>query len=658
MEKAKKEKGEKKGTEKLQFWKERLAEAEGSWDEQRPKMQRRERLYRGEEMLRPIVKEDTDLAGKAWNGNYKYNIVFENVEAQVSTAIPYPKVTAVREEDQALARKIEQYLMNEIDRINMEEINDLSERVNIIQGGVGYLVEWDESRRRHFSAGENTVQVIHPMRFTPQPGVYSSPEDMDYFILRLSVTTGYIRRRYQKEVAQTQEEDSELRGENSGTAQDMMTQYKCYYRNKAGGVGLFSWCGDTVLEDMEDYQARRITRCAACGAIRPLEGEKVQDQGGKEVPYENGPCPSCGARRWEDGELEFQEILDGFETEAGVTVPGLELKMENGAGLWAPTRVPFYKPKLFPIVVQKSVSLYDQLLGNSDVDVIADQQNAVTRLDLKALKKVVKSGTKVTLPNKAAFEITGEEQDVWRLESPADKSMIDTYEFSGDVGTPMNLRGQIYKDAQNLLGITDSYLGRVDPTATSGKAKQFSAGQSAGRFQSKRVMKEAAFAAIYERMFKNFLAYADEPRTVRGKNSKGEPEYQMISRWDFLQVDEDTGNYWWNDNFLFSVDSATNLERNREAMWEETRINFQSGTFGDPATDEARGMFWTVMNKHHYPGAAEMREYFENRITEAKNKATIQALAANGPSIAGMVPGAGGMEPGAAGGMGGIAQEG
>ena len=40
-------------------------------------------------------------------------------------------------------------------------------------------------------------------------------------------------------------------------------QYVAYYRNQDGGIGRFSWVNDTMLEDLEDYQARRLRRCAS-----------------------------------------------------------------------------------------------------------------------------------------------------------------------------------------------------------------------------------------------------------------------------------------------------------------------------------------------------------------------------------------------------------
>ena len=88
------------------------------------------------------------------------------------------------------------------------------------------------------------------------------------------------------------------------------------------------------------------------------------------------------------------------------------------------------------------------------------------------------------------------------LSSPADKSYLDVYDLQGDIEQDMAYLAQIYEEARQVIGITDSFQGRKDSTATSGKAKEFSAAQSAGRLESKRVMKDAAYAALFEAMFK------------------------------------------------------------------------------------------------------------------------------------------------------------
>lgn len=57
---------------------------------------------------------------------------------------------------------------------------------------------------------------------------------------------------------------------------------------------------------------------------------------------------------------------------------------------------------------------------------------------------------------------------------------------------------RLYQQSKRIMGITDSYQGQADSTAQSGKAKQIQVNQSAGRLDSKRKMKNAAYAEIDE----------------------------------------------------------------------------------------------------------------------------------------------------------------
>lgn len=76
-----------------------------------------------------------------------------------------------------------------------------------------------------------------------------------------------------------------------------------------------------------------------------------------------------------------------------------------------PTLVPFYRPDLYPIILQRSVSVYGQLLGNSDVDQIRDQQNTVNRMEQKIIDRLVKAGTRITLPDRANLRTDPEDGD-------------------------------------------------------------------------------------------------------------------------------------------------------------------------------------------------------------------------------------------------------
>lgn len=218
----------------------------------------------------------------------------------------------------------------------------------------------------------------------------------------------------------------------------------------------------------------------------------------------------------------------------------------------------------------------------------------------------------MSLPLDCKVESGPKNMMVIRLSDIADKAKIGVYDMQGATGQDMAYLQNVYEESRQCIGITDSFQGRSDPTATSGKAKEFAAAQSAGRLDSKRRMKDAAYGALYEAMFKFKLAYADEPRQVVDQDSKGHPFWDVFNRYDFLLQDE-AGEYYWNDQFIFGVDTSGTLASNREAMWQETRMNLTSGAYGDPSDINTLIMFWNQMDNLHYPSAKSAKDFLEER---------------------------------------------
>lgn len=632
---------------KLEKWQETARREETAYCGELAKMDGREQLYRGDKTITQIVAGDKKTAT-----THVRNIIAEAIEGQVDSNIPAPKVTARRREDEGLAKLIEDMILNELDRLPVESINDIQERTVPMQGGSIYLVEWDNTLRTHNTVGELVLSAIHPKQVIPQDGVYTGIEDMDHIIIKLPQTKEYIRRRYHVEVEDENESDPDIKSaDNASAAEDLVTQYVAYYRNCKGGIGLYSWVNDTELEDLEEYQARRLRRCKKCGAVEPVgedigvptfDGSKPGDAAGYTeaslagmdgafgqrapayLPGRGGKkyCP-CGSCEWKDSVEEYEEIYTPIQTRGGLTIPGAQtVWKETGetdalglpvmAAVEEPTRIPYYKPGIYPVILQKNVSLFGNFLGDSDVDKIASQQNTTNRIESKIIDKLLGGGSYISVPNDVRIETGPEDMKVLRLSNAADKALIDVYDLQGDVESDLYYLNQLYEESRQIIGLTDSYQGRKDRTATSGVAKQFSAAQAAGRLESKRRMKDAAYATLFEAIFKFKLAYTDEKRPVVSANARGRTTYDIFNRYDFLLQDE-AGDYYWNDQFLFSCDSAAPLANNREAMWQETRSNFESGGFGNRTDINTLIQYWTKMEQLHYPGAADTKAYLEER---------------------------------------------
>ena len=670
---------------KLRMWQERLGANDTAYELQYRKMDRREELYLGSNLLTPVTERQ-----RADRTPHVRNLCAELIEAQVDSTIPQPKVTAVRRKDERLAKIVEDMLRNELDRLPFEELNDLMSRTVPIQGGAAFLVEWDNGKSGRDAVGDLTVSMVHPKQIVPQDGVYTGIADMDYLLLKIPQTKAYIRRRYHVDVEDETETEPDIRGSGEDdAADDLVTQYVAYYRNRSGGIGLYSWVGETPLEDLEDYQARRLRRCARCGALEPASdepltaplppgGESSAGRGPSSFPFGNRfagfpnggdaeplaaslppdgrewqgaamqwtgeellpekpgkrekgrrVCPYCGASHWEEQEEDFEEVYTPILRSDGTVIPGAtprlvpsetrvdELGLPVLETVLEPNRIPYYKPDIYPVILQKNVSVYGQFLGDSDIDKIADQQNTMNVLSNKIIEKICKAGSYLTLPPSAKIRVDGEDVKEIRVSSPADLQMIGVYTLEGDISQDMEFRNEVYEESRQITGITDSFQGRSDSTATSGKAKEFAAAQSAGRLESKRRMKDAAYAQLFEAMFKFKLAYADEPRPVIARDIHGDTEYGVFNRYDFLEQDA-AGQWRWIDDFLFSCDTSAPLASNREAMWQETRMNLQTGAFGDPADLKTLILFWTKMEMLHYPGAAETRSYLEEELREAQ----------------------------------------
>lgn len=629
---------DKKTEEKLKRWKAKLAKAEASYEAIYQKFDGREELYDGKHALERITSGDEDeITNAPKRTQHCYNIIAENIESEVDTTIPMPKVTARRQKNEWLAKKIEYMLRNELDRLPMEELNDMMERTVPIQGGALYLVEWDENPRNRNETGDNVISVIHPKQFIPQPGVYTSMDDMDWFFLKIPQTKEYIKRRYGVDVSEEEEENPEVRGDLTTPEDGMVTQYIAFFRNDNGGVGRFSWVNNTIIEDAEDYQARRIRRCKKCGMPeaaggllleKPTMDGEYPEGGETEKRAAKGSCAFCGSRSWEESEELYEEIyaptlIGGPEGEI-VGGSGSELDDFGNVVATPKERIPYFKPDDYPVILQKNISKYGQLLGESDADKIADQQNTLNRLSQKIIDRICKAGTRIVLPEDPKITIDQKDNEVWRIRNAADAQMIGTYAFDGNIEYELAYRAQVYEEARRVLGITDSFQGREDSTATSGRAKEFAAAQSAGRLECKRKMKQANYQRLYKMLFFNRLAYADQPMALTYVDEKGQQQYDQFNRYDFLERDEKTGEWKYITDFIFDCDEASGLARNRQAMWQEITQQFQAGAFGNPAEYATLIIYWTKMEAEHYPDAGQTKKLIEEQLQQ-QQQAMMQA---------------------------------
>ena len=606
-----------KGNEKLNKWKDKFTRAKDAYEDQIERMRNQEALYDGDAFTRRSKNKGGGRARKL--AENVRNIIYELIETEVDSSIPMPKVTAVHEEDQQQAEIIEQMILNELRELRFKEMNDISERVVAVQGGDWYHVEWDSRKGNHCTIGGLEVNERNPQTVIPQPGVNDAYK-LDYLFVLISMTKDAVKRVYGVDVTEEINTENQTKDYN----EELVTVIKTYYRDEKGDIGIFTWCGDTVLEDMENYQARRLTRCKKCGRVK------------------EGPVCECGSKSFETTIEDAEEVEEDIITLTDV-IPAYEdvesvVMGEDGQPVigfdgkpmiekkTVHKKIPYYKPNVMPMVLRRNVSKAKSLLGVSDAAVIEDQQDAIKKYGSKMQEKILKGGSIVTMPENLNVETTDQELKIVRVKNPNDISMIGVHNLIADTSYDRIAINDNYEAARSTLGITDAYQGKYDASAVSGTAKQYSINQAAGRMESKRIMKQEAYSRLYEIMFKFMLAYADQPVPLSTKNPDGSYDFKHFNRYEFLKMDEN-GDLYWNDEFIFEVDPTSTIMMNREAMWQQIDMKYQSGAFGPIGEPQTLLNYWTFMEKNDYPHAAEIRQMFADQMAEQQQAQQQQQLA-------------------------------
>ena len=560
----------------LNYWQETYQINKNAYQDNISNMDDNELAYSGK---RKIKTPDGQDAKK--QGSVSRKMCFELIETQVDITIPAPRVVSLKgREDRA--RMIEAVLKNETDRLDFEEICDEQARLTPTLGGSILLLEWDNTYKDQFGVGRLSVRNVHPKQVIPQDGVYKL-EDMDYFFIEFEQTEDYIKAQYGVDVS----EESD-RNTTDGPKEHMRTHIYCYYKNDDGTIGLFSWVGNTVIQDYDNYFARLQKVCKKCE---------------KPVPYNAEKC-ECGSKKFKNEVKEYETVT--------INKPVIDPITNQTKMVTEEIQVKYYVPKIYPIVIRKNVANLNKFLGGSDIDAIKDQQNDLNIYMTKIREKLLKGGSWVTYPDNMKIDASDEELKMIPIKNAAQKALFEVTNVQPNTNNDVAMLNLNYEIGRQTIGITDSFQGRADYTAMSGKAKEIQAQQAAGRLESKRVMKEFAFSQTYEKMFKFLLAFMDDQMPFVEEKVDGSLEYKYFDKKMFIDRDED-GNYYYDDGFAFSTDVSSTLSNNRQLMWRETRSNFESGAYGDPTQIDTLIMYWTTMNKLHYPGAPDALKLLQQR---------------------------------------------
>lgn len=613
---------------KLQFFKDLFENAKGQQSALRDDFDKWSKQYKGD--LTIDGSDEPALTGR--------NITYELIESQFSSYLPSTAVTpeVYSERNDRNAKSIERLLKNKRNQLPFEKMNDIDERYSPIYGGSIWLVEWDNSIKTHNTVGDVKITCWSPSHFVGQPCIYDI-DDMEYCFITFETTKEDLVRKYGVPIDVADDTESENGGETDETA----TVNVCYYKNDEDKICQYIWSGDTELQDIEDYYSRKVYVCKNCGRRKELctcdkPDYELQDDEYEELDHDivlsDGSVIPAASPVMKDGQVVMEESQQQAVLEDGsvamdeingimipATVPVQVPKLER-------TKLPYYTPSKFPIIIRKNTSQENSLFGQSDCEFIRPQQQAINKIESRILEKLMYAGVYPTAPEDYIGQFdNGLYKNVIKV-GQGNYKLFGRIDLQVDLTQDISQSERLYQQSKRIMGITDSYQGQADSTAQSGKAKQIQVNQSAGRLDSKRKMKNAAYAEIDEVIFLYYLAYADEPRAMSYVDSMGRLQNAQFNRYDFIERDEN-GEYYYNTQYLFGTDPTGDVEQSRETIWSENRLNFQNGCYGNPQQLETLLIFWQQMERHHYPDARDMVERIRG-IIEAQREQLEQQLAA------------------------------
>lgn len=503
-------------------------------------------------------------------------MIYELVESKVDNSIPMPRLTPRRRLDLDLVDITENYLKFEMDRMLTEQENDRSERATYIDGTSWYKINWDSLDSTHERNGDLNVEVLLADQVVPEPGC-KNYKLMNYCFERTHMSVARIYDLYGRLVSSVEDDN-------------MVEVIVYYYKNSNGIVGRFMYVNHShqVITWDEDWQIRKLRKCTACSAVNPIS-DSCYNCGGSKFKFENATKEIL-----EEPLMRLHNPYEEGQTDDPTRNAEAEVFLEAG------TEVPYYQVRQLPFVPRPSVSSIDTIYGISEVGILLDMQDTVNKILTKVADKIMKSGAVVTKPHNMKMNNTDDTFKIMGVKTAEEAAMVQTKQVLADVSQDIAGAQLFYESARASSGVTESYQGKVDNTATSGKAKEISAMQSAGRLESLRIMKAAAFAGVYELMFKYLLAFSDETRHFVKILPDGQEEEMMWNKYMFLRKDAH-GNLYYADDFAFSTDPAATLSNNRVQMWQETLQQFTMGTFGNPQDPRTLQLYWRIMDTMQYP---------------------------------------------------------
>ena len=531
-------------------------------------------------------------------GRQLRKLVYELIEAKVDNSLPTPKMKPKYKADLPLVKVTEDFISYYTDVIFTKYLNDRSERATYVDGTSWYKVWWDSMDSHPDCNGMVKVDLKTADQIVPQPGV-TDWRKLEYIFELEQVSLSRIYDLTGRNITATASDGSSPSTTVSNAADlSTITVVHCYYLNEDRVVARFSWAKNSrqVIFNDHEWQIRKLRRCSRCLSAVPLDDT----------------CPVCGSSRFKYDSAETETLEQDLmmvynpyeigESDDEQNKDKYEQKLFAGKG----TEIPYYKVRMLPFVPRPSISSIESLYGVSEVFMLLEMQDVINKAYTKIVDKTLSSKAIVTKPRRARINNNSDEPvTMLDVNSYEEAEQIQNIQIAADTSQDVMVAQLLYESAKSSSGVTDSYLGKYDASATSGKAKQFSAEQSASRIESTRVIKAAAFAGVYELVLKYLLAFSDDNQKFVKILPDGSTTEEVWNRYMFLAKDEH-GEFYYRDNFQFNTDPVASLTQNRVAMWQEIQSQFLQGMFGDPSDSRTLELFWNMMEQQQYPLAKEV----------------------------------------------------
>lgn len=520
-------------------------------------------------------------------------LAFELIEDKVNPRIPAPKMSPRYHADLVPVNATENLIKHEMDRMLSEETHSESEHATLIDSMSWFKVSWNPFDNTHERSGMPQVEVCPIDTVFPQPGVYDYKR-LEYIFEKSTITQAQCKDLFGRTVI-------------SPDNNDLVEIVTAYYLNEDRHLGRFIWVESTlqVLANDLEWGIRKRRECTKCNKVVPIAAE----------------CPICGSKSFkyvpvlEERLTEDMQMVTNPYRSGESADPRNDMNQIDEANVIpAGTVIPHYLIRQLPFVPRRNIKLTRSLYGISEVELMLENQEETNRFLNKASRKSAASKTYITKMRDTAITNENDELSYIDVDDPKEVAAIQPKQVMSDINQEMAMAETLYNYSKSTSGITDTDQGKADATARSGKAKQIQLAASEQRKQAPNTMRDAAYAGLYELIFKFMLAFSDEERSFVSLLPDGTQREEVWSKYMFLSRDED-GNFYYRDDFAWSVDSASDITQDRMAMWQLIDQDYINGTMGneiDPV--RAMKMYWQMKEQFGYPTAKYALAFINDSI--------------------------------------------